>query len=56
MRVKLTEAEWLTMNTNFVAGHRYHTDCARSKYGGEQAANLEILKKRLAKEKQKQPT
>lgn len=55
MRVKLTEAEWLTMNTNFVAGHQYHTDCARSKYGGEQAANLEALKKRLADEKQKQP-
>jgi hypothetical protein len=55
MRVKLTDSEWLTTNTDFVAGHRYHTDCARSKYAGQQAANLEALKKRLADEKQKRP-
>jgi hypothetical protein len=43
----------LTTNTDFVAGHQYHTDCARSKYADQQAANLEALKKRLANEKQK---
>ena len=56
MRVKLTDSEWLTTNTDFVAGHRYHTDCARSKYADQQAANLEALKKRLDKEKRKQPS
>jgi len=55
MRVKLTDSEWLTTNTDFVAGHRYHTDCARSKYADQQAANLEALKKRLADVEQKRP-
>jgi predicted metal-dependent HD superfamily phosphohydrolase len=55
MRVKLTEAEWLTTNTDFVAGHQYHTDYARSKYAEQQAANLAALKKRLAEANRKQP-
>ena len=53
MRLKLTEAEWLTMNTNFVSGHPYHTECARSKFAEQHAANLEALKKRMTHEKQK---
>jgi predicted metal-dependent HD superfamily phosphohydrolase len=53
MSVKLTEAEWLTLNTDFVSGHPYHTDCARSKFADQHAANLEALKKRLSQEKQK---
>jgi predicted metal-dependent HD superfamily phosphohydrolase len=44
---RLTEAEWLTMNTLFVAGHRFHTDFARSKYAPQHAANLAALKERL---------
>jgi len=44
---KLAEAEWLTMNTIFVAGHQYHTDYARSKYAPQHAANLAALKERL---------
>jgi len=56
MRVKFSEAEWLTTNTDFVAGHQYHTECARSKYAEQQAANLEALKKRLDKERRKQPS
>jgi len=48
---KLSEVEWLTMNTNFVAGHRYHTDCARSKYGRGQADNLRVLRERLDRAK-----
>jgi predicted metal-dependent HD superfamily phosphohydrolase len=44
---KLAEAEWLTMNTLFVAGHQYHTDYARSKYAPQHAANLAALKERL---------
>jgi predicted metal-dependent HD superfamily phosphohydrolase len=43
---KLAEAEWLTMNTLFVAGHQYHTDYARSKYTPQHAANLAALKER----------
>jgi hypothetical protein len=39
------------MNTNFVAGHRYHTDCARSKYGQGQADNLRVLRERLDRAK-----
>jgi predicted metal-dependent HD superfamily phosphohydrolase len=53
MRLKLTEAEWLAMNTNFVAAHPYHTECARSKFAEQHAANLEALKKRLTQERQK---
>jgi predicted metal-dependent HD superfamily phosphohydrolase len=44
---RLSEAEWLTMNTLFVAGHRFHTDFARSKYAPQHAANLAALKERL---------
>lgn len=44
---KLAEAEWLTMNMLFVAGHQYHTDYARSKYAPQHAANLAALKERL---------
>jgi predicted metal-dependent HD superfamily phosphohydrolase len=44
---KLTEIDWLTMNANFVAGHRYHADCARSKYAQGQADNLRVLRERL---------
>jgi hypothetical protein len=47
MARKLSEAEWLTMNTIFVAGHQYHTDYARSKYAPQHAANLATLKERL---------
>jgi len=44
---KLPEAEWLTMNTLFVAGHRFHTDYARNKYAPQHAENLAALKERL---------
>jgi predicted metal-dependent HD superfamily phosphohydrolase len=44
---KLGEAEWLTMNIVFVAGHQYHTDYARSKYAPQHAANVAALKERL---------
>lgn len=49
---KLAEIEWLTMNTDFVAGHRYHTDCARSKYARGQTVNLKALRKRLKQAKE----
>lgn len=44
---KMGEAEWLTMNIVFVAGHQYHTDYARSKYAPQHAANVAALKERL---------
>lgn len=50
---KLSEADWLTMNTLFVAGHRFHTDYARSKYALRHAANLAALKDRLNRLKRK---
>jgi predicted metal-dependent HD superfamily phosphohydrolase len=48
---RLSEIEWLTMNTNFVAGHRYHTDCARAKYARQHAANLKALREQLNRAK-----
>jgi predicted metal-dependent HD superfamily phosphohydrolase len=48
---KLSEAEWLTMNTLFVAGHQFHTDYARSKYAPQHAVNLAALKERLNRAK-----
>jgi predicted metal-dependent HD superfamily phosphohydrolase len=53
MRLKLTEEEWLTMNADFVAGHRYHTGCARSKYAEQHAANVKALRQRLTHEREK---
>jgi predicted metal-dependent HD superfamily phosphohydrolase len=53
MRLKLTEAEWLTINTDFVAGHQYHTECARSKFAQGQADNLKALRERLNHERLK---
>jgi predicted metal-dependent HD superfamily phosphohydrolase len=50
---KLTDKEWLAMNTEFVAAHQYHTDCARSKYDEQHAANLKALRRRLMREKGK---
>lgn len=50
---KLGEAEWLTMNTLFVAGHRFHTDCARAEYGPQHAANLAALKERMNRVKER---
>jgi predicted metal-dependent HD superfamily phosphohydrolase len=44
---KLAEEEWLTMNLRFVAGHRYHTEYARSKYTAQHAANVAVLQERL---------
>jgi predicted metal-dependent HD superfamily phosphohydrolase len=53
MRLKLTDEEWLAMNTEFVADHQYHTDCARSKYAEQHAANLKALRQRLTRKKGK---
>jgi predicted metal-dependent HD superfamily phosphohydrolase len=50
---KLSEAEWLTMNTLFVAGHRFHTEYARNKYASPHAANLAALKERLERVKRR---
>jgi predicted metal-dependent HD superfamily phosphohydrolase len=52
-RRELTEEEWLTINTKFMADQQYHTDCARSKYAEQHAANLKALKQRLTREKKK---
>ena len=47
MRIKLTEEEWLTMNIDFVAGHRYFTDYAKTMFEGQRRRNLAILKEKL---------
>jgi predicted metal-dependent HD superfamily phosphohydrolase len=52
---RLSEVEWLTMNTNFVAGHRYHTDCARARYTEQHTANLKALRERLKRVKADRP-
>jgi predicted metal-dependent HD superfamily phosphohydrolase len=55
-RRELTDEEWLTLNTEFLAGHRYHTGCARSKYDEQHAANLKALRRRLTRVKKKRGT
>jgi predicted metal-dependent HD superfamily phosphohydrolase len=50
---KLGDAEWLSMNTRFVAGHRFHTECARSQYAARHAANLAALKERMNRVKER---
>ena len=47
MRIKLTEEEWLTMNIDFVAGHRYFTDYAKTMFEKQRRRNLEILREKL---------
>ena len=46
MSIKLTEEEWLTMNIDFVAGHRYFTDYAKTVFEGQRRRNLAILKEK----------
>jgi predicted metal-dependent HD superfamily phosphohydrolase len=48
---RLTEIEWLTVNTKFLAGQRYFTDYARTKFGKRIERNLAALKKRLNRAK-----
>jgi len=44
---KLTQAEWLTLNIEFVAGHRYFTDYARTRYELQRSQNLAELRKQF---------
>jgi predicted metal-dependent HD superfamily phosphohydrolase len=46
---KLSEIEWLTRNTNFVAGHKYFTHYAQVKFRDQLEKNVETLKKKLAR-------
>jgi len=46
---RLAELEWLTMNTDFIAGHRYFTHYAQAKFAGQLEKNVAALKKRLAR-------
>ncbi len=48
---KLSEIEWLTRNTNFVAGHKYFTHYAQAKFREQLAKNVASLKKKLARAK-----
>jgi predicted metal-dependent HD superfamily phosphohydrolase len=43
----LSEIEWLTMNTNFITGHRYFTSYAQAKFREQLKKNVAMLKKRL---------
>ena len=49
---KLTDKEWLTMNIDFVAAHRYFTDYARTKYESQRLLNLAALREQLDQLKQ----
>ena len=49
---KLTDTEWLTMNIDFVASHRYFTDYARIRYESQRSSNLAALRKDLEHLKQ----
>ena len=47
MRIKLTRFEWLTMNIDFMAGHRYFTDYAKTHFEKQRQSNLAALKAQL---------
>lgn len=49
MCVKLTDVEWLTMNIDFVAGHRYFTDYAKTNFEKQRKLNLAALREQLSK-------
>jgi predicted metal-dependent HD superfamily phosphohydrolase len=44
---KLSEIEWLTMNTSFIAGHRYFTHYAQAKFREQLEKNAATLGKKL---------
>jgi predicted metal-dependent HD superfamily phosphohydrolase len=46
---KLSEIEWLTRNTNFVAGHKYFTHYAQVNFREQLEKNVATLKKKLAR-------
>jgi predicted metal-dependent HD superfamily phosphohydrolase len=48
---RLTEVEWLTINTDFIAGHRYFTHYAQAKFREQLEKNVTALKKRLNRAK-----
>lgn len=50
---KLTDREWLALNIDFVAGHRYFTDYARTRYESQRSRNLAVLRKELDRLKQR---
>lgn len=52
MRVKLTDLEWMTMNIDFVTGHRYFTEYAKTRFEKQRRLNLAALRKQLKKLKQ----
>jgi len=54
MRVRLTDVEWLTMNIDFVAGHRYFTDYAKTRFEKQRRLNLAALREALRKAKARQ--
>jgi predicted metal-dependent HD superfamily phosphohydrolase len=47
MRIRLTRLEWLTMNIDFVAGHRYFTEYAKTHFENQRRLNLATLKRQL---------
>lgn len=53
MRIKLTDLEWLTMNIDFVAGHRYFTDYAKTRFEAQRRRNLAVLREKLNRLKAK---
>jgi len=44
---RLTDAEWLILNIDFMAGHRYFTDYARTRYELRRSQNLDALREQL---------
>jgi predicted metal-dependent HD superfamily phosphohydrolase len=38
---------WLTLNFDFVSGHRYHTEYARASFAEQHAINIAALKRKL---------
>jgi predicted metal-dependent HD superfamily phosphohydrolase len=46
---RLTEIEWLTMNTDFIANHRYFTHFARGKFTGQLEKNVAASRRELAR-------
>jgi predicted metal-dependent HD superfamily phosphohydrolase len=47
MRIRLTRLEWLAMNIDFVAGHRYFTEYAKTHFEKQRRLNLATLKGQL---------
>jgi len=49
--IKFTQIEWIHNNINFITANDFHTEYARTQFGGRRKANIDKLNKKLKEHK-----